>query len=192
MNEEGKLFGLYEGVVINRNDPEGLCRCKVAIPGIFDPQTENDGPWCRPRGCGSKNWGTNEAPPKGADVYIQFVNGNPEHPVWELAFPGKPNGESEVFPEYEDPDVQVFGRGAFRIVLDQREGQKRALLKVVKTIGNQEQDIVWLEVNYEDNSAKLFAESALGLEAGAIVDINSPGSVQVRGRKVTPSNKPIN
>lgn len=191
MSGEG-LFGLFEGTVINRSDPEGLCRCKVEIPGILDPEDEGSGPWARPRGFGSKNWGTNEAPPLGADVYVQFVNGNMESPVWELAFPGKPGGESEVFPEYEDPDVQVFGRGPFRLVLDNREGQRRALFKVVKTIGNEEQDVIWFEANLEDNSAKLFVESALGLEAGGIIDIDSPGSVQVRGRKVVPSNKPIN
>lgn len=189
------LYGIYAGTVTKRIDPLNLSRIKVRIPGILEPETADDGPWALPRGGGSAQWGRNSVPPLDADVYVQFINGDIEKPCWEPGWHGNPlvDGvpKSEAFPEHESPDVHVFGVGPFRIVVDNREGQKSAIWKAVKVVGQEEQTIISLEYNYEDNSAILSCESALGIEAGAIVNIDAP-SVQIAGRKVTPSPKPIN
>jgi uncharacterized protein involved in type VI secretion and phage assembly len=191
------LFGIYSGTITYRDDNEGLGRVKVQIPGIFSPGRSNEGPWCFPRGGGSKNWGKNDVPPLGSDVLIQFINGNIDRPIYEPAWHGKPlnketnQQESEVFPEFEHPDVHVFGRGWLRLVIDDREGQRVARLKAVKEIDGKEEDVVWIEFNYEDNALQFHGVSAVGVSAEAIIDIDAP-AVQVRGRKVVPNNKPIN
>ena len=192
------LFGLYEGTVTFRQDPMGLGRIKIEVPGIIEPENSKASPWAFPRGSGgSEKWGKNDVPKIGSDILVQFVNGDINSPVYESAWHGKPinretnKQESEAFPEFEDPDVLVWGRDWLRLVMDNREGQKIARLKVVKTVNGKEEDIIWLEFNYEDNSAQLYATSALGINADAIIDIDAP-TVQVRGRKIVPNNKPIN
>jgi len=193
---DGRFDGLYEGVVTYRDDPLLLSRIKVRVPGILEPQTSDQGPWAWPRSAGgSAQFGRNSVPPLDADVLIQFVNGDLNYPVWETAWHGVPlvDGQprSEAFPEHEHPDIHVFGVGAFRLVIDDRPGQRSATFKVVKLVGGEEQAVAWLEFNYETNSAQLWADSAVQVAAGAIVDIDG-STVQVRGRKVVPSPKPIN
>ena len=127
--DEHKLVGLYAGIIIDRDDPEGLARVRVQIPGIVDESA-----WCLPKGSGAAQWGHNAVPPLGADVYIQFVNGNIDRTVYEPGWPGKPAEGAETFPEFEDPDVAVFGIGPFRLVIDNRENQETAVAKMVRDV----------------------------------------------------------
>jgi uncharacterized protein involved in type VI secretion and phage assembly len=172
-----------------------LSRVKVRIPALLEPDDTDAGPWAFPKGGGSANWGKNSVPPLGADVFIMFINGDIERPVWEPANHGRPvidgQAQSEAFPEHQDPDIHVFGIGPFRLVIDDRAGNRSAIFKMVKTVGTEEQPIVWLEYNYETNSAQVYATSALGLKSEALLDIDAP-AVQIKGRKVTPLNKAIN
>ena len=87
--------------------------------------------------------------------------------------------------------MSVFGRGPFRLVVDTREDQSIMKIKIVKELNGVEEDIVWLELNSETNSAQLYAANSIGIEAGAVVDITA-SAVQILGRKVVPSSKPIN
>jgi len=187
-----RLWGLFPGVVVDRDDPEGLGRIKVSIAGLIDEESN----WALPRSSGSvrdaqgnvTRWGAVHIPPVGADVFIQFVMGDIDHPVWE---PG-PFGLNENFVEHEDPDVSVWGVGPFRLVVDNRDDIQTATFKVVKTISGSEESICELLFNAKTNSVRLYATSALQLEAGGVLDIDSAGAVQVKGRKVTPVNRPIN
>jgi len=178
-----RYFGVYTGLVANRDDPKKLGRIKVSIPGLIDEQSN----WAFPRTGGSNNWGSVKVPPFGSDVFVQFLNGDIDHPIWE---PG-PFGIGQNFPEHESADVSVFGVGPFRMVIDNREEVETATFKIVKTVGGQEESICELLFNAATNSVRLYATSALQIESGGIVDIDSAGAVQVRGRKVMPVNRPI-
>lgn len=178
-----QYWGVYGGTVANRDDPEGLGRIKVSIPGLIDEESN----WALPRSGGSKNWGSIHIPPVGADVFVQFLNGDIDHPIWE---PG-PFGLGEEFPEHESADVSVWGVGPFRMVIDNREGVKTATFKIVKTVAGNEESICELLFNADTNSVRLYATSALQVEAGGIIDVDA-SAVQVRGRKVMPVNRPIN
>lgn len=181
-----RINQLCLGTVVDRDDPLGICRIRANIPGIMERT-----PWARPKHGGSKNEGVASIPPNGADVYIQFINGDRSMPVWERADFGVVNGKSEVFKEHIDPDIHVFGIGPFRLVVDNRTQEgvvKTARAKLVKVINGEEQDIVWIEVN-EENSCQVHADSALGFDA-TIIDIDAP-VVQIKKRKVIPSPKGI-
>lgn len=176
------------GKVIDRSDPDGLCRLRARIPGVMERSQ-----WARPKGGGSKNEGVASVPPLGADVYITFVNGDPRMPVWERADYGVTENGKEVFAEHTDPDVHVIGLGPFRLVIDNRTSEdvtRFARAKLVKEINGQEEDIAWIEIN-EDNSIQVYASSAIGIEADAIINIDSP-AVQIKGRKVMAVSRPIN
>lgn len=186
-----RVFALSLGTVIDRNDPEGDGRVRVRIPGIMEQSN-----WAKPKGGGYAQWGSNDVPPLGADVYIQFLNGNPEMPIYELADHGmreistQEGPKPERFPEFENPDVHVWGRGPFRLVIDNQEGQRQALLKVVKMVGSEEEDVAYILFNYEDNSIEIHADSAVGV-SGTILDVDC-ATVQMNGRKLVPNGKPIN
>lgn len=179
-----KLYGLYTGTVVDREDPELLGRITVEIPGLIDTESN----WAFPRTGGSKNWGSVNIPPVGSDVYVQFIMGDIDQPVWE---PG-PFGLEENFPEHEGADVSVFGSGPFRLVIDNREGVQTATFKIVKTVNGAEDSICELVFNADTNSVRMYATSALQIESGGIVDIDSTGAVQIKQRKTMPVNRPIN
>lgn len=189
---QDRLWGLYPGVVVNRDDPERIGRIKVSIPGLIDDESN----WAFPRTGASVRdasgavayRGEMNIPPVGADVFVQFVNGDVDKPVWE---PG-PYGLGEAFPEHESADVAVWGVGPFRLVIDTREGVETAVFKIVKTISGQEESVCELEFNAATNSVRLWATTALQLAGDGIVDVDSTGAVQVRQRKVMPVNRPIN
>ncbi len=183
--DEHKLTGLYAGIISDRKDPEGLGRVRVQIPGIIDESA-----WCLPKGSGAGQWGSNIVPPIGADVYIQFVNGNIDRPVYEAGWPGKPDGEAETFPEFEDPDVAVFGIGPFRLVIDNREDQETAVAKMVRDVNGTEESMIEFTLEKATNSLKVFVQTAMLLEAGGLINIDA-NQVQIRERVVLPINRPI-
>lgn len=189
-----RILELCMGTVVDRNDPEGDGRVRVKIPGRMEKS-----PWAKPKGGGYTKWGKNVVPPLDADVYVQFINGNPERPVYEPADHGvrapvgNPEGplETERFPEFEDPDVAVWGIGPFRLVIDSREGQQAATFKLVKTLpSGEETDVAWIFLNLEDNAIEIHADSAVGL-SGTIVNVDAP-AVTINERKVVMNGKPIN
>lgn len=183
---EGTLLPyVYPGVVVSNVDPEGRGRITVRVPGII----ETESPWALPRAGGARRFGANSVPPVGADVFVQFLCGRLDQPIWECG----PHGADEPFPEHLPPDVHVFGIGPFRLIIDTRAGQQTAALAVVKTnpTTNNEEQVVSLTLNAETNSVLIDALTAVGVTAGGVVDVDA-NTVQVRGRTVMPTERPIN
>lgn len=178
---------LYPGIVTDNADPERRGRVRAQIPGVMD-----ETPWALPRTGGARRWGATDVPPKGASVWIQFVLGDPAQPVWDYGDHAGEGDSAEAFPEAIDPGVSVWGRGPFRVLVDTREGQELMRIRLVKTVNGTEEDLVWLEFNGPANSARLYATTALGIEAGGVLDLDCAGDVQIKGRKVMPNGKPIN
>jgi hypothetical protein len=67
----GHYSGTYRGTVVNNVDPAGYGRLEVQVPEVL--------------GTGSA-WATPEqAPPQvGTEVWVRFVDGDPQHPVWTV------------------------------------------------------------------------------------------------------------
>jgi hypothetical protein len=68
----------YEGEVVDRNDPDGLHRVKIRIPGPW----KVNGPWVLPLGSGydgANLKGSFVSPPLGAAVAVFFINGAVEN-----------------------------------------------------------------------------------------------------------------
>lgn len=179
---------LYEGEVVNRDDPEGLGRVTVRIDGIMAESA-----WAFPEGAGAPQWGANRVPPQGALVYVQFLRGDPRHPVYRPGRILRPTDAPQQFPEFEDPNVQVLGAGPFRLILDLRAGQERATVAAIRKIGDAEERVVEFTIDLADgvNAARLFATTALLIESLGIVDVRGT-QTQVHGRPVTPVNKAVN
>ena len=90
------LFGTYLGFVEEVRDPDKLGRVKVRVPHVygFSGSTNSsvsveDIPWALPAGlpAGGTNasGGMSWLPEPGDQVFVRFLDGEPEKPIWEWA-----------------------------------------------------------------------------------------------------------
>lgn len=86
----GSLFGIYGGLVEENRDPEALGRLKVRVPAVFGMADEiptDKLPWALPRGVPFGNsqdsGGFSWLPAVGDTVWVSFLDGEPEKPLWE-------------------------------------------------------------------------------------------------------------
>jgi len=91
---EGKYWGKYRGFVQDNNDPEQLGRLKVAVPSLLADAVSG---WAWPAvpyaGAGI---GFFFMPQVGDLVWVEFIEGDLDHPVWTGGSWGKPGGQSEL------------------------------------------------------------------------------------------------
>lgn len=89
-----ELFGTYGGIVENVDDPEKLGRIKVRVPAVYGASGSlsgfigtNDLPWALPAGMPaggtSASGGLSHLPAPGDRVWVRFLDGEPEKPIWE-------------------------------------------------------------------------------------------------------------
>jgi uncharacterized protein involved in type VI secretion and phage assembly len=80
MTGEGRFYGKYRGVVASNIDPLGKGRLLVQVADVLadDPCL-----WAMPAlpATGSQ-MGTYTVPPVNGGVWVEFEQGNPDHPVW--------------------------------------------------------------------------------------------------------------
>ncbi len=179
---------LYIGEVVDREDPEGLGRVRVRIPGLVEPSSA----WAWPLGTlggGSDRRGFFSVPEKGAEVGVLFHQGDVDHPHYLCGHWGKPESEAEVpepvrgLAKEDAPKVRAFETGRFLLLFDDREG-KEALLVKDKKSGDQ------IELDGKGMGITVKATSALVLKADGLVNIEGT-VVQINGRVVMPGPKPI-
>jgi hypothetical protein len=87
---------LYEGECTRRDDPDGLGRIRIRIPGMVEPETPQ---WVEPIGGtsgGHAQRGEFDPPPVGANVAVMFVLGDPDSPRYLVGPWGDPGGVSDV------------------------------------------------------------------------------------------------
>lgn len=88
-------FGFtYAGTVENNKDPLKLGRLKVRVPHVYGSSATgsgyiatNDLPWALPAGLpaggSSASGGFSQLPTTGDKVWVRFLDGEPEKPIWE-------------------------------------------------------------------------------------------------------------
>jgi uncharacterized protein involved in type VI secretion and phage assembly len=186
--DDPRYTALYIGEVVDRDDPEGLGRVRVRIPGLVDPAS----PWAFPLGTvggGSDRRGFFSVPEKGAEVGVLFHQGDVDHPFYLCGHWGKPNGKAEVpepardLPKEEVPQVRAFETGRFLLVFDDRAGKEAFLIKDKKS-GDQ------IEFDGAAMGITIKATAGLVLKADGLVNIEG-AAVQINGRLVLPGPKPI-
>lgn len=85
MSEE-KFLGKYRGTVINNVDPEQRGRIQVMVPDVSNVMLSSWAMPCLP--IGGIQTGTFGVPPIGAGVWIEFEQGDSDHPIWTGCFWG--------------------------------------------------------------------------------------------------------
>ena len=109
--EEGpKFWGKYRGTVVNNIDPQQTGRLLVEVPDVLSLAPSSWAVPCIPlAGPTGTPMGAYFVPPIGAGVWVEFEQGDPDHPIWvgcrwggqndipPLAMAGLPVSPSIVF-----------------------------------------------------------------------------------------------
>ena len=78
---EKKYYGLYQGIVTNIQDTEKRGRIKVKCPDVLGGEVESA--WCDPLvPVAYDNGGDFCLPTKDEAVWLLFISGDPNRPVW--------------------------------------------------------------------------------------------------------------
>jgi type VI secretion system (T6SS) baseplate-like injector VgrG len=75
-----RYWGKYPGIVVQPVDPEFRCRMLVSVPDVFGPNVTS---WALPSlPFAGVSLGMYVIPAIGANVWVEFLHGNPEIPIW--------------------------------------------------------------------------------------------------------------
>lgn len=190
-----RYFGIHEGEVVENNDPKGMGRITVCVPGITP---DDGGAWFFPTGMpggGAPARGTFDVPDVGASVNVFFLGGDPDKGRYMAGPWGRPGGQTAIPSAAasafaEDPSetrlVRVIHENKlFQVVNDEREGRSRLYINLKGS--GEDLDLgsaVMLEFDAEAKTVAISGTAAITLRSAGIVDIQ--GSViQIGGRKVT-------
>src|SRR6476661_7509576 len=78
-----KYIGKYRGTVLLNVDPEQRGRLQLTIPDVLGPIPSSWAEPCVPLGGPpGPPMGVYMVPPIGAGVWVEFENGDPDHPIW--------------------------------------------------------------------------------------------------------------
>jgi uncharacterized protein involved in type VI secretion and phage assembly len=178
-------LGMYIGYVTDRDDPEGLGRVRVCIPGLVEPH----GPWAWPLGTcggGSRDCGFFAVPELGAEVAVFFNQGDLEAPHYLSAHWGRRDGRSEVPEEAQKspPDNRVIATETFRIELDESQGARKLKITDRRPGGGH------LVFDAEDNTVTFQATTAITIKAVGAINLEA-AVVTIAGRVVRPTAEPL-
>jgi len=87
----GIYYGNYRGTIVDNEDPEKLGRVKLRVPQIAGDNVIED--WAWPKGFpAGQDFGDFMIPPEGSPVWVEFENGDPQHPIWSGGHWARQNG----------------------------------------------------------------------------------------------------
>ena len=86
MSDEIKYYGKYRGVVLNNVDPMQMGRLMVQVPDVAGLVPSSWAMPCVPI-AGIQN-GMVALPIIGSGVWVEFEQGDPDHPIWSGCFWG--------------------------------------------------------------------------------------------------------
>ncbi|MBT3222176.1 MAG: hypothetical protein HN348_24140 [Proteobacteria bacterium] len=120
-SHQPRYWGKYRGRVVNNIDELGLNRLLVAVPTL-PALAESYAMPCAPYG--GFQVGMVLTPQIGANVWVEFENGDPAYPVWTGCF--WTEGEKPVLAEL--PTQQVFTTGSFTMMVNDVPGEAELLI----------------------------------------------------------------
>jgi uncharacterized protein involved in type VI secretion and phage assembly len=178
--DDPRFTALYIGEVVDREDPEGIGRVRVRVPGLLEPASA----WAFPLGTmggGSDRRGFFAVPEKGAEVGVLFHQGDVDHPYYLSGHWGKPDGKAEVPEPLRDlskedaPKVRAFETERFLLVFDDRSGSEKLLLKDKVT-----EDLITIEAE-AGIRIKTAKDVTVEVEGNVVVAAKGDASVDVDG-----------
>lgn len=173
----------YEGFVVERNDPKGMGRVRVRLPGVWIPH----GPWCPVVGSryGGSDKGWSGIPPEGALVLVFFVGNNISKPrILGGHFGMDELPEGTVYTN--DGDAKVFEDERVRVLVDSRPTTTSLRVTDLATNG------VVLDVDLDIAGGQIGLTAGLGILLKTVGAFRvQAGSIMLGDRLVLKGGKPI-
>ncbi len=127
-----RYYGKYRGTVSNNKDPEQKGRLELRVPDVLG---DNPSTWAVPcvplAGPGSPAMGIYLVPPIGAGVWVEFEQGDVNHPIWVGCFWADfqeiPSSAQEGSPT--SPNIVIHSYGGHSIVISDMPGSGGITLK---------------------------------------------------------------
>lgn len=86
LNAPHKYYGKYRGIVLLNEDPLNIGRITAMVPDVSALMPTS---WAMPCLAGAGiQYGVCVIPPTGANVWIEFEQGDPDYPIWTGGFWG--------------------------------------------------------------------------------------------------------
>ena len=191
----GDFIGLYQGRVLDNRDELGQLRVRLFVDGVCD-----ESPWAVPMGTaggGSADRGGWIVPDIGAAVFVMFISGNVEHPVYTCgAWPTPAVGPSRPVPLKADvpeleahqvPTLQLCG-GALSVYADERAGKRKLVFQDNRLpAGGEPFALLW---DLENGTLHINNDGGIFMRSNGSVVIDAL-NVTIKGRNVRTTTKPI-
>ena len=115
MDSIKRLYGVYRGVVQDNQDPQTQRRLKVQVQTTGIEVTD----WAWPMEPSSIH---TDVPVVGQGVWITYVGGDPEYPVWAGAFGKNQGPNKQILIKPLSNSVSLTGLTSHVIVVNQSDG----------------------------------------------------------------------
>jgi uncharacterized protein involved in type VI secretion and phage assembly len=118
--------GKFRGFVVDNADPETRGRIKLRVPSVLGEAATDWALPCMPYG-GAEGLGMLHVPPVGAQVFVEFLEGDVSAPVWTGTF-WRQSGETPE--DYSGPDTKVIRTDSGHVLIfDDTDGEETITLK---------------------------------------------------------------
>lgn len=187
MLEDTRFMVPHHGKVVDDDDPEGLHRVRIEIPGLIEKSA-----WAFPVGTlggGGPQRGAAFVPRVGSDVVVWFIGGDSQRPIYSGAWWGKSATGNEMptsikdVPASDAKKIQAIEIDRLVITYDEREDRRLFSLED-KVSGD---SIVW-DLNAQGMRIEL--TSALIIKVFGLLDIDAT-QVTIKGREVYATSRGI-
>ena len=180
----------YPGFVKDVNDPLGLHRVRVHIPGYMDLT-----PWAFPEiAGGGAARGGHIVPEAGCPVFVTFLYGDDERPIYSGCGWGTPNVPADIKAAGKEAhliqalEISKLGDLSFRVTIDERPGKRAVKLYAIDVTDNEV--IASLEFDLEKRGLSLFGLAGVDIQGRGFVNVDA-AQVQIHDRLVLEKAGPI-
>lgn len=183
-----RYYGMELGIVVDNEDPLGLGRVRLTVPGILDEPS----PWAPQIGTisgGGPQRGMFSVPPKGADVAVFFRRGNPQQPHYMGGHYGKTAQGEEVPTDVKAADVKdrpkisSFETESWAMTFDDRPAEAKAQIR------HKQLDLI-VDIDAKKGVVEIIGEAALSLKSNGMINLDAP-QIKIGKRVVMQNGKPI-
>ena len=114
------FFGKYRGIVANNLDPLTMGRIQAEVPDVLGELVSGWALPCAP--FGGRGMGFFALPSVGANVWIEFEQGDPEYPIWSGCWWSDKTEMPPLLLTSPYKKVMVVTQGGHSITLDDSPG----------------------------------------------------------------------
>jgi hypothetical protein len=160
-----QFFGKYRGKVENNLDPRQIGRVQVSVPAVYGEGRLSWAMPCVPYAGAGVGFFT--VPPTGANVWVEFEEGDPDYPIWSGCFWGE--GEAPAQPAA--PMIKMLKTEGITLELNDTPGGGGFTLEVGPPVGPTPLKLVCnaagIELSNGNASVKL-TPASVSLNGGAL------------------------